>query len=221
MMLIGSTSVVKAEGETAEPKLTIDPVEIAVGEEAEISVKYESEIDYSGYQFRVSLPEGLSFVSMEVEDEDGEMTTAYGTLGDACLASHASDISIIKKEGSYMDGTLFFIVYHLKNKMLKSGKTLCKFKVKADEKLPETTQIKWLDTQFTAIDVEAQKVYSTGFMSGTIDVKKSTVPTGINGVEAEAQTTDAVYSIGGVRLNKAAKGVNVVIRNGKAIKVVK
>lgn len=47
------------------------------------------------------------------------------------------------------------------------------------------------------------------------------VATGIHGITADFQNAEAVYSIGGVRLNKAAKGVNVVIRNGKAIKVVK
>lgn len=47
------------------------------------------------------------------------------------------------------------------------------------------------------------------------------IATGIHGINADFQNAEAVYSIGGVRLNKAAKGVNVVIRNGKAIKVVK
>lgn len=47
------------------------------------------------------------------------------------------------------------------------------------------------------------------------------IATGIHGITADFQNAEAVYSIGGVRLNKAAKGVNVVIRNGKAIKVVK
>ena len=57
-------------------------------------------------------------------------------------------------------------------------------------------------------------------MTATIDVKKK-IASAINGVEAESQDAEAVYSIGGVRLNKAAKGVNIVVRNGKAIKVVK
>ena len=47
------------------------------------------------------------------------------------------------------------------------------------------------------------------------------IATGIHGITADFQNAEAVYSIGGVRLNQAAKGVNVVIRNGKAIKVVK
>lgn len=47
------------------------------------------------------------------------------------------------------------------------------------------------------------------------------IATGIHGINADFQNAEAVYSIGGVRLNKAAKGVNVVIRNGKVIKVVK
>lgn len=38
------------------------------------------------------------------------------------------------------------------------------------------------------------------------------IATGIHGITADFQNAEAVYSIGGVRLNKAAKGVNVVIR---------
>ena len=47
------------------------------------------------------------------------------------------------------------------------------------------------------------------------------IATGIHGITADFQNAEAVYSISGVRLNKAAKGVNIVVRNGKAIKVVK
>lgn len=52
-------------------------------------------------------------------------------------------------------------------------------------------------------------------------IKAQNIVTGINGINADFQNAEAVYSIEGVRMNKAAKGVNVVIRNGKAIKVVK
>ena len=64
------------------------------------------------------------------------------------------------------------------------------------------------------------KFNDAAYFEQAFDIKKA-VTTGINGVEAEGQDAEAVYSIGGVRLNKAAKGVNIVVRNGKAIKVVK
>lgn len=217
MMLFGSTSFACADEKN--PNLKAEPITIAPGEVVQVDIKYDSEVQYSGYQLRVDLPEGLSFEGTEVVDEDGDKSVVFGLLGNSCLASHASDISINDKVGDKNFGTLLFIVYHLKSKMLKDG-TLCSFKVKADEKLAENSQIKIYDTKFAALNSE-NKEYHSSYMTFNIDVKKSTVPTGINGVEAEAQTTDAVYSIGGVRLNKAAKGVNVVIRNGKAIKVVK
>ena len=211
-MLLGATSVVKAEEDIrTSPTLTAAPVEIAIGEEAEVAIGYESTEPFTAYQLRVVLPEGLSYVGSEIVDEDGETTTVFGTLGNACLASHSSDISLVK-------GNLFFIVYNLKMKALKNG-ILCKFKVKADENLADNAQIQYIDTKFSGFSDHGTEMHSI-YMKGTIDVKKK-IATGINGVEAEGQDAEAVYSIGGVRLNKAAKGVNVVIRNGKAIKVVK
>ena len=111
-MLLGATSVVKAEEDIrTSPTLTAAPVEIAIGEEAEVAIGYESTEPFTAYQLRVVLPEGLSYVGSEIVDEDGETTTVFGTLGNACLASHSSDISLVK-------GNLFFIVYNLKMKAL-------------------------------------------------------------------------------------------------------
>lgn len=216
MLLFGSVSIASADEKN--PTLKADPVSIAPGEVVQVDIQYDSEIQYSGFQLRVVLPEGLSFEGTEVVDEDGEKSVVYGTLGNSCLASHFADIAINKEEGSAKFGTLFYKVFHAKVKMLKNG-ILCSFKVKADEKLAEESQIKIADTKFAALDSNKNE-YHSSYMTATIDVKKK-IATGINGVEAESQDAEVVYSIGGVRLNKAAKGVNIVVRNGKAIKVVK
>ena len=216
MLLFGSVSIASADEKN--PTLKADPVFIAPGEVVQVDIQYDSEIQYSGFQLRVVLPEGLSFEGTEVVDEDGEKSVVYGTLGNSCLASHFADIAINKEEGSAKFGTLFYKVFHAKVKMLKNG-ILCSFKVKADEKLAEESQIKIADTKFAALDSNKNE-YHSSYMTATIDVKKKTA-TAINGVEAESQDAEAVYSIGGVRLNKAAKGVNIVVRYGKVIKVVK
>ena len=145
MMLFGSVSIVNGADlvQLAAPTITVDgPIKMIPGMEAEISINYESKDEYSGYQMKVALPEGLSVV--EEKDEEGEIV--YGTLGDACSAKyHASDIS-------FKDNEIFFIVFSVKNTMLKNG-TLCKFKVKANEKLAKDAKIELREVMFAAIGV--------------------------------------------------------------------
>ena len=144
-MLFGSVSIVNGADlvQLAAPTITVDgPIKMIPGMEAEISINYESKDEYSGYQMKVALPEGLSVV--EEKDEEGEIV--YGTLGDACSAKyHASDIS-------FKDNEIFFIVFSVKNTMLKKG-TLCKFKVKANEKLAKDAKIELREVMFAAIGV--------------------------------------------------------------------
>lgn len=145
MMLFGSVSIVNGADlvQLAAPTITVDgPIKMIPGMEADISINYESKDEYSGYQMKVALPEGLSVV--EEKDEEGEIV--YGTLGDACSAKyHASDIS-------FKDNEIFFIVFSVKNTMLKKG-TLCKFKVKANEKLAKDAKIELREVMFAAIGV--------------------------------------------------------------------
>lgn len=168
MLLFGSVSIASADEKN--PTLKADPVFIAPGEVVQVDIQYDSEIQYSGFQLRVVLPEGLSFEGTEVVDEDGEKSVVYGTLGNSCLASHFADIAINKEEGSAKFGTLFYKVFHAKVKMLKNG-ILCSFKVKADEKLAEESQIKIADTKFAALDSNKNE-YHSSYMTATIDVKK-------------------------------------------------
>lgn len=71
-----------------------------------------------------------------------------------------------------------------------------------------------------AADINAFAAQIEAIVAAAVKAQNE-IATGIHGINADFQNAEAVYSIGGVRLNKAAKGVNVVIRNGKAIKVVK
>lgn len=71
-----------------------------------------------------------------------------------------------------------------------------------------------------AADIRAFAAQIEAIVAAAVKAQNE-IATGIHGINADFQNAEAVYSIGGVRLNKAAKGVNVVIRNGKAIKVVK
>lgn len=165
-MLFGGVTFVSA-AEEACPTLTISPVSIIPGMETEVSIQYESEVDYSAFQLRVRLPEGLSFVGKELKDEDGEITTQYGTVGDACLASHSSEVILVTAEGSEWRGTLLFVAYNIKKKMMKKG-TLCTFTVKADEKLAKSSEIKIEDMLFSGL--KDDKEYHSAEMTDVIAV---------------------------------------------------
>ena len=149
MMLFGSVSFVSAQ--SANPKVTIDgPLKFIPDMEAEISVNYEaSDVEFSGYQMKVLLPEGLSVV----EEKDEEGMPVYGTLGDACSAKyHMSDIS-------FKDNEIFFIVFSIQDYMLKNG-TLCKFKVKADEKLAKDAKILLNEIMFASTEASTDEFTS-------------------------------------------------------------
>lgn len=149
MMLFGSVSFVSAQ--SANPKVTIDgPLKFIPGMEAEISVNYEAgDVEFSGYQMKVLLPEGLSVV----EEKDEEGMAVYGTLGDACSAKyHMSDIS-------FKDNEIFFIVFSIQDYMLKNG-TLCKFKVKADEKLAKDAKILLNEIMFASTEASTDEFTS-------------------------------------------------------------
>lgn len=165
-MLFGGVTFVSA-AEEACPTLTISPVTIVPGMETEVSIQYESEVDYSAFQLRVRLPEGLSFVGKELKDEDGEITTQYGAVGDACLASHSSEVILVTAEGSEWRGTLLFVAYNIKKKMMKKG-TLCTFTVKADEKLAKSSEIKIEDMLFSGL--KDDKEYHSAEMTDVIAV---------------------------------------------------
>lgn len=166
MTLFGGVTFVSA-AEEACPTLTISPVTIVPGMETEVSIQYESEVDYSAFQLRVRLPEGLSFVGKELKDEDGEITTQYGAVGDACLASHSSEVILVTAEGSEWRGTLLFVAYNIKKKMMKKG-TLCTFTVKADEKLAKSSEIKIEDMLFSGL--KDDKEYHSAEMTDVIAV---------------------------------------------------
>ena len=46
---------------------------------------------------------------------------------------------------------------------------------------------------------------------------------GINGINADefGEGADGIYQLNGVRTDKLQRGVNIVVKNGKAVKVVK
>ncbi len=55
-----------------------------------------------------------------------------------------------------------------------------------------------------------------------VKVVKDGTATGINGTESDfAAKADGIYTVSGLKVNKLVKGVNIVVKDGKATKVVK
>ena len=195
MMLIGGVSFANAQEENPE-KVSIDPVTIAVGDEKELTINYESSVERSGFQMNILLPEGLTFVEQEGVDEDDEPITFYATKGTALRASHAFDVT--RKS----DKELLIIVYHLDIKSLKSPGSLLSFKVKADESLADASQIVLKDVLFNGGQ----------YFDVNVDVTKGT-STGINEAKAEEADNAPVFNLGGQRASKNGKGI--LVKKGK------
>ncbi|MGM9727538.1 MAG: hypothetical protein ACI3YJ_08030, partial [Prevotella sp.] len=150
----------------AQEKLSVEPVSVAPNEEVDVVVNYSSEVARSGFNMEIILPENLSFVGFVNEDEEEEWTA----LGSSELSSH------IKVEGFVDEATkkhIKIVVFHAAMKNLKDG-VLLSFKVKADENLPESSEI-----QFKGICFNGGE-YLENF---TVAVTKGT-PTAISGIEA-------------------------------------
>ena len=75
MMVLMASSV---SAQNAE--LTIDPVNIAPGEEAEIVVNYKGDMPFANIQMDITLPEGLSFVEQEYVNADDEIEYVYALI---------------------------------------------------------------------------------------------------------------------------------------------
>lgn len=193
-LAIGAFSSAAAQEQNPE-KLSVEPITVAPGEEAEVVVNYESTVARSAYQIDITLPEGLSFVkSMNEEDEEETIT-----LGSSALSSHMKD------ETFHDNGTrIRLTVFHLKEKDLKDG-VLFSFKVKADENLAETSEIKFSTIKF------AGGQYLDSF---TCAVTKSQA-TGISDAVVAGSESEVVYNMAGQRVSGKAKGI--VIKNGKKV----
>lgn len=172
---------------------------LTVGQEQTVnfSIDFEKTI-FRIVDFEIVLPKGLTLVS------DSEQ------VGAICN-NHQAAIS----KDNYMH---IFVLDPMEsdNFSANSGE-LCSFNVVADETF-ENSEILIKNIECVA-KYEGENVvfHAEDF---AIEVTKDT-STGINGIDAAAEGADGIYQINGVRTDKMQRGVNVVVKNGKAIKVVK
>lgn len=99
--------------------------------------------------------------------------------------------------------------------------SIISFDVIADNTFNGDATIKFYDFLATtkAIDGKVDQYYAKDL---TVKVTKSGTATGINGIETDfAAKADGIYTVSGLKVNKLVKGVNIVVKDGKATKVVK
>lgn len=130
-------------------------------------------------------------------EEEGEQW--YFEKGTSCVRSHTVSEQKLNKG----DGKQFLVVvYSTAIAPLKSGESLIKFKVKADESLAEKAEIQFKEVMFNG----GQYFEFTG------EVKNSK-STGIKDINAADRNEGVSYNIAGQRISKDAKGLHIV--NGK------
>lgn len=175
----------------AQETLTVEPVTVAPGEQAEVVINYESTVEHYGFNMQITLPEGLSFV-------EDETTKVAFTLGSSALPTHTLSSKITDKNAR-------IIVIELMKNPLSNG-DLLSFKVIADENLADNSDIVISGVKFNGGQyLDEIKV----------PVTKGT-PTGINGIEANSEKA-ASFNLAGQKVSANAKGIR--IQNGKKIVV--
>lgn len=195
-MMISMVASVSAQ----DVKLSIAPVTVAPGEEAEIVINYEGTKPWANIQFDFTLPEGLSFVQQEVINDDEEVEYTYGVKGTALYSTH--DLLYAFQNGQ--TNVLRFLIMNTKNKGIKNSGTLFSFKVKADEALAESSEIIVSTIEFSGM--ENNELIIENPADFTVPVTKST-PTAISGIEANSKNA-ASYNLGGVKFG--TKGLRIM-----------
>lgn len=172
---------------------------IKVGEEQTLTFNLDLPKGYiNNTGLRVKLPQGLSVV------EDSEQA------GTACPKHNV--IYNPKRQSIIIFGDPL----SLDNKFALNKGTLCSVKVIADNTFVDGSEITVGEINGTGDDT----YYSEDI---TLKVTLDKTATGINGINADefGEGADGIYQLNGVRTDKLQRGVNIVVKNGKAVKVVK
>lgn len=204
MLVLAAALLTLFGGRAAAQKLSLEPQQltIAPGEEVTVKVNFscDAENPCSGFSCYVILPEGLSYVAM------GD--NVWATFGDK-NPNHIKSATLRKSNNKSMVLNMASIT---SENLVDDGLTI---KVKADETLAETSQIKIADIAFAKSSTDY--VYPDDL---TFDVTRG-IPTAISGLEAGTAGVAEIYSLSGVRQQSFVKGHVNIIRNtnGKTAKV--
>ena len=178
---------------------SIAPITVGQPQTVSFTLSFDK-VMMNAARFFVELPEGLEYV-----DE----SAAVGSLcGNHVAAFKNNRVYTILPKNIAKDFTF-----------LANEGELGSFQVVANEKFVNGSKIRITGVCATSWDEnnKTTEYYAEDF---DIEVTLDTT-TGINGLESFSEAADGIYQLNGVRTDKMQRGVNVVVKNGKAIKVVK
>lgn len=178
---------------------------IAPGETKTISMELNSAEPLVSYQCYINMPEGL-------------------TIDMASFATTDRTVNHNVKAQVQNNGDIKVILYGKPgkdNKFIGEEGAVFTFDVTADESLAESAQILVKDMFSCAMaDLDSPQV--TFYSPDVLINVTNTLTSGINNAaEGRYSDADAIYSINGVRTKSLQRGVNIVKKDGKTIKVVK
>ena len=177
-------------------------VKVAVGTPSKVTISCDFQKELlTFFAATIVLPEGLTLV------KGSELADA-----DRC-PNHTAAIVNNLLTLTYTDifGNLLFT---------KKDGAVASFDVVADDKFVDGSEIILKNINAVA---EINGV-NTAFYAEDLHIKvtKAGTATGINGIESDfAAKADGIYTISGLKVNQLVKGVNIVVKDGKATKVVK
>lgn len=174
---------------------TAQPLKVGEEQTVALTLSFPKAI-MRGCAFNVELPAGVTIV---------DKSAKVGALG----TNHKINL----KNGLF---TINFLDFSVSDAFSANEGELCTFNIKADETFVEGSEIKFKNFK-TWAQGGHDEYYAEDF---AIKLTKGGA-TGINGVTADELGADAVYQLNGVRTDQMKQGVNIVVKNGKAIKVLK
>ena len=179
---------------------------IAPGETKTISMELNSAEPLVSYECLINMPEGLTI-------DMASFATTDRTVNHKVLKA-------VRDNGDIFVGLVAKLTAE-DNKFIGDEGAVLTFDVTADESLAESSQILVKDIMSCAMaDLDSPQV---PFFSPDVLINvTNTLTSGINNAaEGRYSDADAIYSINGVRTKSLQRGVNIVKKDGKTIKVVK
>ena len=180
---------------------------IAPGETKTISMELNSAEPLVSYEGYINMPEGLTI-------DMASFATTERTVNHNVKAQvqNNGDIKVI-----------LFGKLGKDNKFIGEEGAVFTFDVTADESLAESAQILVKDIMTCAqADLQPETPIVPFYSPDVLINVTNTSTSGINNAaEGRYSDADAIYSINGVRTKSLQRGVNIVKKDGKTIKVVK
>lgn len=178
---------------------SVEPFTIGASQTKTVSLCLANTDAISALSFKMEVPEGLTVSSYEVDEtrlpHHSVTTSKKGTIYVMADGS-SSDVDFVGNEGAILT-----------------------FNVTASKDFGNDTELKFYDISGAtkSVNGKVDNYYAKDF---TVKVTFDKT-TGITSVDSFSEAADGIYQLNGVRTDKLQRGVNIVVKNGKAVKVVK